>query len=353
MVAVDLFCGVGGLTCGLEEAGIETEVGIDVDPDCRYPYETNTDGDFVEEDISELSSDRVADYFGDSETRILAGCAPCQPFSNLNNGENTSEWADWALMDQFRRLVWDLEPEVITTENVTELRNHGVYSRFVDALFKLGYDISTELVYCPDYGVPQKRRRLVLLASRFGPIELIEPTHDVDDHPTVRDAIGNGTLERLESDEESDTDRLHKGRKLEKINLERIRQSEPGGTWRDWDEELLLDCHKKESGSSYDSVYGRMEWDEPGPTITTQFYNYGSGRFGHPEQDRALSLREGAMLQTFPGDYEFVDPDDSVHLKRVGRLVGNAVPVELAKAIGSTITRHLERYDVTPTTTRT
>jgi DNA (cytosine-5)-methyltransferase 1 len=95
-----------------------------------------------------------------------------------------------------------------------------------------------------------------------------------------------------------------------------------------------------------------MEWDEPAPTITTQFYNYGSGRFGHPEQDRALTLREGAMLQTFPEDYTFVDPDDEVHLKRIGRLVGNAVPVELAKSIGNTITQHLERNDVTPTTAR-
>jgi DNA (cytosine-5)-methyltransferase 1 len=352
MVAVDLFCGVGGLTCGLEEAGIETSVGIDVDPHCRYPYKTNTDTDFVEEDVSKLSSDRVADFFGDTNSRILAGCAPCQPFSNLNNGENTAEWDDWALLDEFRRLVWDLEPEVVTMENVTEVRNHQVYSRFVDALFKLGYDISSELVYCPDYGVPQKRRRLVLLASKFGPIELNEPTPDPDDHPTVRDTIGNGTVERLESDEESDTDRLHKGRKLEEINLERIRQSVPGGTWRDWDEDLRLDCHKKESGSSYDSVYGRMKWDEPAPTITTQFYNYGSGRFGHPEQDRALTLREGAMLQTFPEDYTFVDPDDEVHLKRIGRLVGNAVPVELAKSIGNTITQHLERNDVTPTTAR-
>lgn len=349
--AVDVFCGVGGLTRGLENAGIPTAAGIDSDPYCRYPYEKNTQAEFVEADAANISSSRVSDLYGETQCRVLAGCAPCQPFSNLNNGENTAKWEDWSLLDEFRRLVWDLEPHLVTMENVIELRNHRVYSRFVDALFKLGYHISTEQVYCPDYGVPQRRRRLVLLASKYGAIELGDPTHDPDSHLTVRDTIGNGSVELLAADEKSGTDRLHKGRVLEKVNLKRIRQSEPGGTWRDWDQNLRLDCHKKETGRSYDSVYGRMKWDEPAPTITTQFYNYGSGRFGHPEQDRALTLREGAMLQTFPEDYEFVSPHEEVHLKHVGRLIGNAVPVALAESIGETITQHLKQHNVTITRT--
>lgn len=126
------------------------------------------------------------------------------------------------------------------------------------------------------------------------------------------------------------------------MNLKRIRQSKPGGTWRDWDEELLSPCHKKKSGKSYSGVYARMSWDSLAPTITTQFYNYGTGRFGHPEQDRALSLREGALLQTFPQDYDFIDPELPFSIKRFGMHIGNAVPVRLGKIIGDSIIKHLE-----------
>jgi DNA (cytosine-5)-methyltransferase 1 len=234
-------------------------------------------------------------------------------------------------------------------ENVLQLRNHSVYSRFVDTLFKHGYDLAIDRVACPDYGVPQDRRRLVLLASRLGPINFVGPTHSVEDRPTVCDAIGDGAVPPIEAGEVHDEDRLHRARTLSDVNLNRIRQSKPGGTWYDWDETLRLNCHKKDSGRSYQSVYGRMEWDEPASTVTTQFYNYGSGRFGHPEQDRALSLREGAMLQTFPRDYEFVADDEEVFFKQVGRFVGNAVPIRLAETIGRSVTEHLERHDVITT----
>ena len=125
-----------------------------------------------------------------------------------------------------------------------------------------------------------------------------------------------------------------------------MRQSKPGGTWRDWDKELLLECHKKDTGKSYGSVYGRMKWNEPSPTITTQFYNYGTGRFGHPEQNRALSIREGSLLQTFPSNYKFYDPkEERPPIKELGAHIGNAVPVDLAYIIGKSIIKHLEFYN--------
>ena len=133
--------------------------------------------------------------------------------------------------------------------------------------------------------------------------------------------------------------------RLSPTNLKRIRQSTPGGTWRDWDEELQLECHKKESGKTYPSVYGRMSWDEPSPTITTQFYGYGNGRFGHPEQDRALSLREGAILQSFPPDYVFIDNEHPSNRREIGIHIGNAVPVELGRAIGLSIQQHLQEVE--------
>ncbi len=120
--------------------------------------------------------------------------------------------------------------------------------------------------------------------------------------------------------------------------------AKPGGTWRDWDPDLVTPCHRAESGRGYSSVYGRMEWGEPSPTITTQFYGFGNGRFGHPEQNRALSLREGAMLQGFPREYQFVAPGGEVHFKVVGRLIGNAVPVKLATAIAGAVRRHIDEY---------
>jgi DNA (cytosine-5)-methyltransferase 1 len=125
-------------------------------------------------------------------------------------------------------------------------------------------------------------------------------------------------------------------------NKRRIRSARPGGTWQDWDTDLVAHCHKARTGKGYVSVYGRMGWDEPAPTITTQFHGFGNSRFGHPEQDRAISLREGAILQSFPETYEFVGPGDPIHFSNVGRMIGNAVPVLLARAIARSIRAHLD-----------
>jgi len=156
-------------------------------------------------------------------------------------------------------------------------------------------------------------------------------------------AIGN--IETIKAGSSSKEDRLHKSAALSKINLKRIRESVPGGSWRDWDEELRTACHRKESGSTYSSVYARMKWNKPSPTITTQFFSFGTGRFGHPEQDRALSIREGAILQTFPKKYKFMLTSSPVELKRLGRYIGNAVPVRLGEIIGRTIVKHLKKYE--------
>jgi DNA (cytosine-5)-methyltransferase 1 len=348
VTAVDLFCGVGGLTHGFESAEIPVTAGIDIDPDCRFPFEANNDAEFVEADIAETDSEEIEALFPQDSCKILAGCAPCQPFSNLNNGKDSEGMEDWSLLREFGRLVRDIQPKIVTMENVIEIRNHQVYSRFIDTLFKHGYDISVNKVDCTNYGVPQNRKRLVILASNLGDISLTDPTHTTfEDRPTVRKTIGDDTLNPIEAGEVDNEDLLHRSQALAEKNLERIRQSEPGGTWRDWDDELVLDCHRKDSGSTYDSVYGRMEWDSAAPTITTQFYGYGSGRFGHPEQNRAISLREGAMLQTFPKSYCFLtENQDDIHFKQIGRFIGNAVPVRLAEAVGESINQHLDRHNV-------
>ena len=209
-----------------------------------------------------------------------------------------------------------------------------------------GYHIWHDVVECAAYGVPQSRKRLVLLASLLGPIELIEPPLTKDRYKTVKRSIGR--LRPIKAGEKSPRDKLHVSSTLSDKNLKRIRASRPGGTWRDWPEDLIADCHKSSTGKSYPSVYGRMEWGKPSPTITTQCFGFGNGRFGHPEQDRAISLREAAILQGFPRSYKFVAPREPVFIKRIGRLVGNAVPVQLGQAIAKSILQHIRESEITP-----
>ena len=229
-------------------------------------------------------------------------------------------------------------------ENVPNIRNHLVFQNFYKTLHDEGYLINNvqRPVFSPDYGIPQTRKRLILLASKFGRPYLIEPTHTPGNFMTVKSAIGS--LTKIKAGEVASNDPYHKSPSMSPDMLTRIRQSKPGGNWLDWDEDLRLACHKAETGQTYKSVYGRMTWDQPSPTITTQFYNFGTGRFGHPEQDRAISLREGALLQTFPHDYQFVKPGEDITFTKIGRFIGNAVPVKLGEVIGVSIIEHLNRY---------
>lgn len=275
----------------------------------------------------------------DGAIRVLAGCAPCQPFSPYRRGVDTSQEAQWALVDEMGRLVEGTRPEVVTMENVTRIAGAEVFTRFVDRLKALGYHVHHASCYCPAYGVPQHRRRLVLLASRLGNIQVPKGSIAPTDYKTVHQVIGD--LSPVAHGESDPKDRLHKSRTLSDLNLKRIRSSTPGRTWEDWPEDLRAPCHRKESGSTFRNVYARMEWNGPSPTITTLAYNFGAGRFGHPEQDRPITLREAAILQSFPQDYEFVAPDQPVQFAPLGRLIGNAVPPKLAEAVGDAIVAHV------------
>lgn len=345
--AIDLFCGIGGLSFGLKKAGIDIVAGIDLDESCKYAFETNINADYLSMDITELSGNEIQKkYWKDEEKiKILVGCAPCQPFSTHSNKNKNKQKNDkWFLLNEFKRLIGETEPEIVSMENVPNLANQQIFMDFVNYLEDKGYSVSYSNVYCPDYGIPQKRRRLVLLASKFGKIELIPKTHTAENYVTLRQAIGN--LPSVDAGEVCEADPLHRTRRLTELNLKRIKASKPNGTWRDWDEELLLACHKRRTGKTYSSVYGRMAWDEPSSTITTQFFSYGTGRFGHPTQDRALSIREGALLQTFPNDYKFYQDEENISMSRLGIHIGNAVPVDLGFVIGKSIQIHLGKYYV-------
>ena len=338
--AVDLFCGAGGLSYGMKRAGVRICAGIDIDPTCRHPFEANVRATFHEKDAVDLSPEFIESLFPDGAPRVLAGCAPCQPFSSYNRAQRDG----WGPLSKFGDLVDRLRPDVVTMENVPGLIRYPVFEEYVQTLRRAGYPhVWHRVVRCAEYGVPQTRQRLVLMASRLGDISLGPPTHRSGGFVTVRDAIQH--IKPIMAGGASASDRLHRASSLSELNMRRMLASSPGGSWRDWHPSLRAACHTRETGRSYNNVYGRMSWDKPAPTITTEFFGFGNGRFGHPKQDRAISLREGALLQTFPPDYSFVPDGEEVYLKRVGRLIGNAVPVSLGAAIGRSIVSHVGSHN--------
>ncbi len=269
----------------------------------------------------------------------MVGCAPCQPFSAYTANRKDPN-AEWTLLNKFAAIIADVKPHIVVMENVPRLQKHPVFAVFQNVLKDSKYNYNYSVVRCADYGVPQTRKRLVLFASKYGQIGMIPPTHDAESFVSVEDAIGH--MEQIKAGQTSLLDPLHKSSALSKRNLERIKHSIPGGTWRDWPAGLQAECHLRKTGKTYLSVYGRMEWNKLSPTITTQFNGFGNGRYGHPTQDRALSLREGALLQTFPPGYSFIPEDKPIYTKHIARLIGNAVPVKLGEAIGNSILNHLQ-----------
>ncbi len=343
---IDLFCGVGGLTHGFVNEGFHITAGIDFDNSCQYAFEKNNNTKFIHKNIAQLTSPELSALYPKGKRKILIGCAPCQPYSIFNRNNKIEENSDydvrWLLLYSFAKLIRKARPEIISMENVPLLknfRNGKVFNDFVSSLEKSGYHLTYDIYDAQDYGVPQRRKRLVLLGSLHGKIEMIPPTHATT-KITVREAIG--CLPGIEDGEIYKRDRLHRARKLTELSKKRIQATKEGGSWQDWDESLKLECHKKESGGLYKSVYGRMKWDDVAPTMTTYCIGLNNGRFGHPEQDRAISLREAAIIQSFPKKYEFVDPEFPVNVGLVAKHIGNAVPVLLGKAIAKSIKKHIQ-----------
>src|SRR3989344_4708344 len=307
---IDLFCGIGGLSHGFVRSGFNVVAGVDNDSACKYGFEQNNKAQFVDGDILDITTNQLNDLYGDVKgMKILVGCAPCQPFSKLN------------------------------TRGITDKQLQPL-EKFVQNLDENGYHYSYQIVNFSDYGVPQNRFRLVLLASKHGEINLIPPTH-LNKKKTVRDTIAQ--LEAITDGQVSEKDPLHRARSLSPLNKKRIKATpKDGGNSRSWSDDLVLECHKKNTGNSYrGTVYGRMSWDEPSPTMTTQCTGLGNGRYGHPEQDRAITLREAALFQTFPKSYKFIAPTDQITTSKLARFTGNAVPVRAGEVIAKSIEKHI------------
>lgn len=341
---IDLFCGIGGLSHGMYKEGLDIIAGFDIDDTCKYAYEKNNKSTFYNQDIKTVTKEQISSLFKGYDIKVLAGCAPCQPFSSYAFKVKDKDKNKYDLLYEFGRIVEEVLPDIVTMENVAQIlsfKQKPVLSDFVNLLERNQYHVDFKIVYCPDYGIPQTRKRIVLLASRLGEINLIPSTHKKKNYKTVRQTIGK--LPPIEAGEICPTDPLHRARSLSELNLKRIRATPIKGSWRDWDKDLILNCHKKDSGKSFGSVYGRMDWDEPAPTMTTLCTGLGNGRFGHPEQNRAISLREAAMFQTFPKGYKFFSPKESISITKASRYIGNAVPPKLGKVTARSILNHLKK----------
>jgi DNA (cytosine-5)-methyltransferase 1 len=331
---VDLFCGVGALSHGLKLSGFKIVAGYDVDDRCKYAFEKNNSARFLARDVGKLTPEEIKAHYSGKRTTVLAGCAPCQPFSSYK--QRYDEDPKWNLVTKFATLAVAVQPDFITMENVPALlkyKDGKVFKNFCKILREGNYVVEWSVERCEKYGVPQRRRRLVVLAAKSHDMSKIKA--EANALTSVRKAIGK--LPPVEAGAIHPADALHTASGLTPINLRRIKASKPGGTWRDWPASLRADCHRKPSGKTYPGVYARMTWDDLSPTLTTQCYGFGNGRFGHPEQHRALTLREAAILQSFPDDYEFLPPGEKPSFTEVGRWIGNAVPVKLAQAIGNAI----------------
>ena len=337
-VVVDYFCGAGGFTCGALSAGAFVACGIDCDERARETYvENNRNGDdpipFVLARVERLNPEVVSEHLAGypDHAIIFVACPPCQPFTNLRTTKEhpaSSREALRAFIDHVEALT----PDFVVVENVPGIRaqKYGdLWQESVDRLGTASYEVRYEIVNAARYGVPQKRLRTLLVACRseYGQVPWPAETHPPASYRTVQGAFAEADLCRLEAGQACKSDPLHSAAVLSELNLKRIRAiRKPGGSRTEWPRELWLDCYRDHDGHT--DVYGRMDWERPAPTLTTRFVSLSNGRFGHPVEDRAITPREGALLQTFPPDYDLLDTSRNMKVIHIG----NAVPPRLASA---------------------
>ncbi len=341
----DFFSGCGGASRGFKEAGMDVVFALDWDTNAKRTFEQNfPQTKFVAKDIRKVNEDTVRRLVDQLRPHpvLFSGCAPCQPFTRQNTIRPAPDQDERVpLLLEFLRFIQTCEPDIVFVENVPGIQNvcpnSEPISDFLRGLSDAGYaNPAYDSVSLKRYGVPQGRKRFLLLASRHSRLDLPCETHgpgtDNPDYSTVREWIGD--FPRLAAGETDPNIADHRAAGLSSLNLKRIRATPEGGGNRDWPECLQLACHQGATG--YSDVYGRMSWDRPASGLTTRCISYSNGRFGHPEQDRAISVREAACLQTFPMEFRF-----SGALTSMARQIGNAVPVRLATIVGRHVTRHL------------
>jgi DNA (cytosine-5)-methyltransferase 1 len=336
LISIDLFAGCGGLTLGMEKAGFSTRVAIEIDSCAVSAFKLNhKKTKIIQKDIREIDIDNIKKLLKGKPLHLLAGCPPCQGFSSirkLNRNKNVKDNRNNLVLEYFR-YVKELKPLTIMMENVPGLKNYYLFKEIVKGLTKLGYNPKIEIVNVKDYGVPQSRRRLVMIGSLLGDLQLAKATHK---NVTVRKAIGNLGDVKNTKDSVHKIYANHSPRILEMIKL----IPKNGGSRKDLPEKYILKCHKKKNVGFAD-IYGRLRWDNISTTITGGCLNASKGRFLHPEKNRTITAREAAILQSFPKYYKF--PTD-INKDSLALLIGNALPPKFSYIQSLNIKNHLNEH---------
>jgi DNA (cytosine-5)-methyltransferase 1 len=331
ITAIDFFCSGGGMTSGMLQAGIHVIAGIDNDPEVKETYEENNIGTkFIEADVFKLKEEDLSFQTGikkDDDSLIFIGCSPCQFWSIIKTNKSKSKKTK-DLLKEFHRFVKYFNPGFVVVENVPGIEksaNESGLNEFVNDLIKRGYYVKYNTYNLNEYGVPQTRKRFSLVATRVDK-KYIEPSK-LRDTPTVRDFLGidNGFYEVMAGHKDNSSFR-HTVAGLSEDNLETLKRTPKNGG-------NSVKIRKYFKGDGFRDSYSRMSWDKPAPTITTKFFSISNGRFAHPVENRAISLREGATLQTFRKDYIFYTKS----IESTARMIGNAVPPIFAENIGKAI----------------
>jgi DNA (cytosine-5)-methyltransferase 1 len=343
LVAVDVFSGAGGLTLGLKRAGFRVAAAVEIEKHAFATYKTNHPEVFaLKQDIRTVEG-RYLRRMAGGRIDLLAGCPPCQGFSSLTNASTKRDPRN-SLVLEMARLVKETRPRAVMMENVPGLADRGkrLFNRFLKTLDELGYTYTWDVLQVADYGVPQNRRRLVLLAARGVTFTRPKPTHSrtgengVPKWKTLREAIaGMGTPAILEDSRRAGGPQRfnwHVVRRLSPENIARLRETKPGVSRSKLPDRLRPDCHKS-LDEGYSNVYGRMSWDQLPVTITGGCTTLSKGRFGHPSELRTISVREAARIQTFPDNYVF----DCEYMEYVCSMIGNALPCDFAEIIARSV----------------
>lgn len=345
--AIDFFCGAGGITCGFQQAGIQVLAGVDIDITCKETFEKNNqyknyellktlDGgpQFIDEDVNDLTFEDLAKKTGitqNDDNLILVGCSPCQFWSQINTTRDKSK-KTMNLLSRFQEFVEFFNPGYVVIENVPGLekrKNESKLDAFLSILDKNKYVYDGRVVKTEKYEIPQTRKRYVLIATRVK--KSISLPEESDSIPSIDKFIKDTKLyPKLDAGNFDKSDQQHITAGLSDLNLRRLQKTPMGGDRLSWadDPELQLPCYEGKP-NIFRNIYSRLHWKNVGPTITTKFLRISNGRFGHPDQDRGLSIREGATLQTFPYNYIF----HAVSMDAKARQIGNAVPPKLAEKI--------------------
>ena len=330
---IDLFSGIGGLTEGLKKAGFKVKCGIELDKQAVDTYKLNhRKTKIINRDIRAVSVSEVKDSTGESTIHLLAGCPPCQGFSSLRrlNASRTVRDERNELLLEFLRMVKGLKPLTIMMENVPGIENYYLFKKLISELKKLKYNIDYRIVNLKDYGVPQRRRRMVLVGSRLGEIKVASETNE---KVTVRDAIYKLKIvdDPLHNVKEERSERVKK-----MISL----IPKDGGSRKDLPKEYELECHKSNK-VGFNDIYGRLRWDDYSTTITGGCLSPSKGRFLHPTKNRAITPREAALLQSFRIDYKFAA---DLRKDKLAAFIGNALPPNFSYIQSKNIKQHLKEH---------